>query len=273
MRKFIVIICLLVLVLVPNIVLAHPGRTDSSGCHTCRTNCSRWGLRNGQYHCHGGTSTSKSSSSSKNSTPKVTKSSNNKLDNIRINGKNYTTGLDTIEYKTFDSKITIEAEASDSKAKVTVENKDLNIGENKIIVKVTAENGKVKSYPIKVIREKKSDNTNLKVFVDGKELIFEDELCEIEVLNDVTKLNYRYELEDEKATLQISEKDFLEEGENVLIFFVTAQDGSKKDYKLIVNRATKIEENKKINEEQDNSIYSSFVIAGMACATLFWKQK
>jgi endonuclease YncB( thermonuclease family) len=33
---------------------AHPGRTDGSGCHTCRTNCSRWGLRNGQYHCHGG---------------------------------------------------------------------------------------------------------------------------------------------------------------------------------------------------------------------------
>ncbi len=33
---------------------AHPGRTDASGCHTCRTNCSRWGLRTGQYHCHGG---------------------------------------------------------------------------------------------------------------------------------------------------------------------------------------------------------------------------
>ncbi len=32
---------------------AHPGRTNSSGCHTCRTNCSKWGLRYGQYHCHG----------------------------------------------------------------------------------------------------------------------------------------------------------------------------------------------------------------------------
>ena len=33
-------------------VLAHSGRTDSSGCHTCRTNCSSWGLRSGEYHCH-----------------------------------------------------------------------------------------------------------------------------------------------------------------------------------------------------------------------------
>jgi len=34
------------------VVLAHPGRTDSSGCHTCRTNCSNWGLSYGEYHCH-----------------------------------------------------------------------------------------------------------------------------------------------------------------------------------------------------------------------------
>ncbi len=31
---------------------AHPGRTDSAGCHTCRTNCPNWGLSYGEYHCH-----------------------------------------------------------------------------------------------------------------------------------------------------------------------------------------------------------------------------
>jgi hypothetical protein len=31
---------------------AHPGRTDSSGCHTCRTNCPNWRLSYGEYHCH-----------------------------------------------------------------------------------------------------------------------------------------------------------------------------------------------------------------------------
>ena len=38
--------------LLGQVVFAHPGRTDSSGCHTCRTNCSSWGLSYGEYHCH-----------------------------------------------------------------------------------------------------------------------------------------------------------------------------------------------------------------------------
>jgi LPXTG-motif cell wall-anchored protein len=37
---------------VSNFANAHPGRTDSSGCHTCRTNCPDWGLNYGEYHCH-----------------------------------------------------------------------------------------------------------------------------------------------------------------------------------------------------------------------------
>lgn len=33
-------------------VFAHPGRTDRFGCHTCKTNCKKWGLKYNQYHCH-----------------------------------------------------------------------------------------------------------------------------------------------------------------------------------------------------------------------------
>ncbi len=33
-------------------VFAHPGRTDAKGCHTCRTNCEKWGLADGEYHCN-----------------------------------------------------------------------------------------------------------------------------------------------------------------------------------------------------------------------------
>jgi len=55
MIKVVVTILLLIAVfLLPNHVFAHPGRTDSSGCHTCRTNCPKWGLDYGEYHCHGG---------------------------------------------------------------------------------------------------------------------------------------------------------------------------------------------------------------------------
>lgn len=32
--------------------LAHPGRTDKNGGHTCRTNCEKWGYKTGEYHFH-----------------------------------------------------------------------------------------------------------------------------------------------------------------------------------------------------------------------------
>jgi hypothetical protein len=43
---------ILVLLLLTSRAYAHPGRTDASGCHTCRTNCANWGLSTGEYHCH-----------------------------------------------------------------------------------------------------------------------------------------------------------------------------------------------------------------------------
>lgn len=33
-------------------VQAHPGRTDGSGGHTCKTNCPDWGLDYDEYHKH-----------------------------------------------------------------------------------------------------------------------------------------------------------------------------------------------------------------------------
>jgi len=41
-----------IFLVMPFSVSAHPGGTDASGCHTCRTNCLNWGLSYGEYHCH-----------------------------------------------------------------------------------------------------------------------------------------------------------------------------------------------------------------------------
>ncbi|GIN90262.1 hypothetical protein J6TS1_00980 [Siminovitchia terrae] len=46
---------------IPSYTSAHPGRTDSNGGHTCRTNCEKWGLEYGEYHYHNGGSSSGSS--------------------------------------------------------------------------------------------------------------------------------------------------------------------------------------------------------------------
>lgn len=45
------LITILILFFSPR-VYAHPGNTDSLGCHTCSTNCTDWGLYYGEYHCH-----------------------------------------------------------------------------------------------------------------------------------------------------------------------------------------------------------------------------
>jgi len=50
-----VVLALLLLVLfsIPLSSAAHPGNTDGSGCHTCRTNCTeRWGIPYDFYHRH-----------------------------------------------------------------------------------------------------------------------------------------------------------------------------------------------------------------------------
>ena len=52
MKKLILTTTLFCFILLPLVSFAHPGRTDSSGCHTCRTNCPSWGLSYGEYHCH-----------------------------------------------------------------------------------------------------------------------------------------------------------------------------------------------------------------------------
>lgn len=46
-----VLITLILLMLSIQTVLAHPGREDKEGCHTCRTNCEDYGLQYGEYHC------------------------------------------------------------------------------------------------------------------------------------------------------------------------------------------------------------------------------
>ncbi|PUA39016.1 YHYH domain-containing protein [Paenibacillus elgii] len=60
---------------IASIASAHPGRTDKNGGHTCRTNCAKWGLEDGEYHYHNGGSTSSGDSGSKSSSPKATPSS------------------------------------------------------------------------------------------------------------------------------------------------------------------------------------------------------
>lgn len=66
MKRFVTVAGLAVMLILSSstVIEAHPGRTDGNGCHTCRTNCEKWGLSYGEYHCHNGGSSNQASSSS-----------------------------------------------------------------------------------------------------------------------------------------------------------------------------------------------------------------
>ncbi|KAA2301002.1 YHYH domain-containing protein, partial [Clostridioides difficile] len=77
MRIKVISSLLAIFMIFATVASAHPGRTDSSGGHTCRTNCAKWGLKQGEYHYHnGGSSSSSKSSSSSSSSSGSTKKSN-----------------------------------------------------------------------------------------------------------------------------------------------------------------------------------------------------
>ncbi|MFB7157592.1 YHYH domain-containing protein [Lysinibacillus sp. NPDC056232] len=88
LSKISVLVCSFLLLL-PFTASAHPGRTDSNGGHTCRTNCEKWGLEYGEYHYHnGGSSTSNGSSDTSKPVPSTPEP---KIDEDQVKAENYYT--------------------------------------------------------------------------------------------------------------------------------------------------------------------------------------
>ena len=256
--KIVGIFILCLLLITPNEVSAHPGRTDANGCHYCRTNCEQWGLSYGEYHCHNGSGSSTSSSSSQNNSistynynnsssssissytePEPPKSNDNTLKSVIVDG-NKLTVEDQLQYETNKERVEIKVETNDDKATATINNEDLAIGENNISIVVKAEDGNEKEYTI--IIKRLSNNTNIRIIINNEEVKFINKKASLDVSSDTTNLNYKYELEDEKSKVEITGDKNLKPGDNIIKFIVTAEDGTKKEYEITVNKATKVEE-------------------------------
>lgn len=142
-------------------------------------------------------------------------------------------------------KITISAVKNNDTQKVTGVVKDyvLKFGENKFTITVVAENGSSKDYVITVNRQDtRSTNNNLKSLeiAEGRlNKTFASDVLEyqMKVLYDVTKLNIKYETEEEHAKVVIlGDVSKLKEGENNITLKVTSEKGDVKEYKIIVTR-------------------------------------
>lgn len=241
MKKFIFL--LIINMLFISYVYAHPGRTDANGCHTCNTNCEKWGYEYGTKHCHNSSaskedSTNNSSNEKNNSLNTYTKSSDNTLKKITIDETIYD-NLENIVYDTYNSYVNIDVITNNTKSTYKISNtNELQFGKNSINIVVTAENGSVKTYTIVVNRLKKlSSEKGIEININGEKIIFDNYAAEINVSNATTEVNVEYVLKDNNAKVEMNKINELAVGDNELIINVIAEDGTNQEYKIIVNRS------------------------------------
>ncbi len=184
-------------------------------------------------------------------------STNNNLKSLTVGNAtispNFSAGTTSYSVGTveFDvNRLNINAVAEDPKAKVSVTGNNLAVGNNTVKVVVKAENGATKTYSIKVTRKQDpnyvpSSNTALSgMSVDGF-LISPPFSSGVDnyivwLPYETTAITARAAAADTKATISIAGGTDLVAGrDNTVTITCTAEDGTKKDYKIIAKRASK----------------------------------
>lgn len=255
-------IILILITFIPTIVFAHPGKTDANGCHYCRTNCAKWGLYNGQYHCHNGGSSGSSSSNNttkrttttkKTTTTRTTTSSTTTTTTTttQVIKNNDTTikeiiiddisfqNIEDIYYTTKNSSADIKVILNDEKAKYSINgNLNLNIGENTITIIVTAEDESTKEYKFIITKEEDlKSNTNIKAYINEDTINFYNNKATYTVKTDQESVSIECIPDNDNAIINIDNPNpTLNYGDNIINIHITAEDQTTNDYKLTIYR-------------------------------------
>lgn len=211
-------------------------------------------------------------SSSYLTTEKPEESNNKNLKSLTISGDYELTpkfDKDVTEYTlnvgSDINSIDIKANAEDSSAKVEITGNDkLLAGENTIEIKVTAEDGTVRSYKINVTKgETTTANSAIELSelsINGYNLTPEFTSGIYEYKLDIadpsiTSLNVNAKSNNENAVIEIAGNDELKLGENIITILLKAKDGEEEKivtYQIVVNISEKTEENNQIIAGIDN---------------------
>lgn len=174
-------------------------------------------------------------------------SSNNNLSSLSVsnasinfnkNNTNYSVSVDSNV-----TNITISATSEDSGASISgTGNKNLNYGNNKFDITVTAPSGAKKTYTINVNRkDSRSGNNKLSsLSVSGGDLNpkfnSNNENYSISVPYSISSLNINAKAEDSKAKVSISNNKLVAEETTAVKITVTAENGSTKTYTINATR-------------------------------------
>ena len=179
-----------------------------------------------------------------------TKSSNNYLSNLVISSshkinntfdKNITNYEITVPFEVENLKMNLTLE--DSKAKYEIEGAD-NLktdGINVVTIKVTAEDGSIRTYTLNVTRSSGTTNTELSdIIISNGEISpkFSKDTYEydVKVDNKIDKLDIKAIPENKNSKVEIIGNDNLAEGKNSVLIKVTDENGYTKYYRLNVEK-------------------------------------
>ena len=189
----------------------------------------------------------------------IIKSSNNSLKSIELfnNGDKLDFNYDNTK-NSFNIKVDGDIENIDIKAELDDETSSfvdkynprkitLKYGNNKVLLKVKAEDDSIKTYTLNINREdnRSHDNTLFYLYVNNHEIVLADEVYKYEVVvpHDVVKTKIKAMPNSEKAIVKY-EDIILADGENNVSISITAEDGKEREYEINVVR-----ENEPIKEE------------------------
>lgn len=179
------------------------------------------------------------------------KSSNAYLSNIKINNNL----IEGFTYNKFDYNMEVSSDvlrvditASTVNSGALIEgigSIELNEGENKIEVNVTAENGNVNTYIININRQVKNENIVLSnvntlksIIIDKISFEFNKDILEYNLETDfnTNKIFVSYEPEDDNASVKTESEIDLVVGVNKINISVTALNGEERIYILNITR-------------------------------------
>lgn len=160
------------------------------------------------------------------------------------------------------ANVNIFATPTNEKSTVTgAGNKTLNEGLNKIIIKVTAENGMTKDYTLNIVRAAKENipsTTLTELKIDGKILDVNNNVFLVGVENSTSKANIEYKTTSTTTTYEVIGNETLTAGISLVTITVKDMGCEDKTYTLIIykNEYKKIENLSEISSINSNSFYS-----------------
>ncbi len=183
---------------------------------------------------------------------KDNRSTDNYLESLTIKDVDIPFNKHTLEYNVTVyyqvTKLDIMASAVDSKSKVEVLNKDLFVGNNVVLIRVTAENEQVREYKLNIRRlsedEKMSDNNKIEnITIPGHDIDFKSDVTEYDIsIFDEYALVFEIAMEDEKASYVIDGNRDLKDG-SVIKVTSTSESGKELEYRFNVSKTTRSSDN------------------------------